>query len=72
MSFIERLFGFGKEVILLSDKTEQLSRNVDRLAQETQGLDRRMVRVETILDMARYRSAERRNALPGRDSPEKD
>lgn len=71
MSIIERLFGFGKEVILLSDKTEQLSRNVDRLAQETQGLDRRMVRVETMLDMARYRAAERRNTLPGRDSPEK-
>lgn len=72
MSFIERLFGFGKEVILLSDKTEQLSKNVDKLAQETQGLDRRMVRVETILDMARYRAAERRNALPGRGDPEKD
>ncbi len=68
MSFIERLLGFGKDVILLSDKTEQLSRNVDRLTQENRGLDRRMVRVETVLDMARYRAEERRKKLPGRDS----
>lgn len=68
MSFIERLLGFGKDVILLSDKTEHLSRNVDRLTQENRGLDRRMVRVETVLDMARYRAEERRTKLPGRDS----
>lgn len=64
MSFLERMLGFGKEVLLLTAKTEQLSKNTEKLTQETQGLDRRMVRVETILDMARYRAAERRKELP--------
>lgn len=66
MSFLEQMFGFGKEVLLLTARVEQLSKNTGKLSQETRDLDRRMVRVETILDMARFRAAERRNELPRR------
>ncbi|BES73842.1 hypothetical protein RE428_48600 (plasmid) [Marinobacter nanhaiticus D15-8W] len=72
MSFLDRLFGFGKEVLLLTAKTEQLSKNVEKLSNETQDMDRRIVRVETILDMARYRAAERQKTLPSGKKSEKD
>lgn len=72
MSFLDRLFGFGKEVLLLTAKTEQLSKNVEKLSNETQAMDRRIVRVETILDMARYRAAERQKTLPSGNKSEKD
>jgi hypothetical protein len=35
MSFIERLFGFGNEILLLTAKMEQLSKNVENLTQES-------------------------------------
>jgi hypothetical protein len=63
VSFWDRLFGFGKEIVLLSAKTEQLSRNVENLTKLTTDHDRRLVRIETLIDIAKYQAHEKRGRL---------
>jgi len=64
MSLLDKLFGFGKDVILLTEKTERLSNSVEKLSDESRNLERRVIRIEALLDMARYHAAEGQKKLP--------
>lgn len=56
-----------KTVMGLTDKVETLTRNVDKLASEFRDMDRRLVRIETIIEVTRNDGAVLRIAKPGSD-----
>ncbi|MFO1039855.1 MAG: hypothetical protein U1E45_23685 [Geminicoccaceae bacterium] len=48
----ERILGTLKRLLELEDKVEALAGTVRTLAEETRSLDRRLIRVETTLELA--------------------
>lgn len=58
-----------KTVMGLTEKVETLTRNVDRLAGELHDMDRRLVRLETIIEVTRNDGAVLRIAKPGAEDP---
>lgn len=60
-----------RTVMGLTAKVETLSANADRLAAELRGMDRRLVRIETIIEVTRTDGATLRIAPPT-DKPGKD
>lgn len=67
MSVLDQVLGGIREAILLSEKVERLSRNAEALAFELRDHDRRLVRLETMVEMAQgsgRRSSSRRLAPP--------
>lgn len=48
-----------KEVLQMRGDIDRLSKNVDKLASTTDDLDRRMIRIETMVEIASKRAASR-------------
>lgn len=59
-TMLERMLGYGKNVILLNERVESLQKQAARLDQDTTHHDRRLVRLETIFDIAQKRFLEDR------------
>lgn len=53
MSTIGDIMSGLKTAIELSGKVERLERNVDGLASDVRAIDRRLVRVETVIEITR-------------------
>lgn len=56
MSTLQDVFGAVKEVLLLTHKIEDLGKTLQEAAVELKDHDRRLVRLETIFEMAQKRS----------------
>ena len=56
MSTLQDVFGAVKEVLLLTHKVEDLGKTLQEAAEELKDHDRRLVRLETIFEMAQKRS----------------
>ena len=52
-----------KDVLRMRDDLDRLSKNVDKLADTTNDLDKRLVRIETMVEIAEKRTA-RQAKLP--------
>lgn len=55
MSTLQDVFGAVKEVLLLTNKVEDLGKTLQEAAVELRDHDRRLVRMETIVEMAQKR-----------------
>ena len=58
-----------RTVVELTGKVETLTRNVDRLTSDMRDTDRRVVRLETIIELTRNDGAVLRIAQPGSEDP---
>ncbi|HVW55002.1 MAG TPA: hypothetical protein VHC00_04925 [Rhizobiaceae bacterium] len=58
-----------RTVVELTGKVETLTRNVDRLTSDMRDMDRRVVRLETIIELTRNDGAVLRIAKPGPEDP---
>jgi hypothetical protein len=58
-----------RTVVELTGKVETLTRNVDRLTNDMRDMDRRVVRLETIIELTRNDGAVLRIANPGSENP---
>jgi hypothetical protein len=47
-----------KDVLRMRDDLDRLSKNVDKLATVTNDIDRRLIRIETMVEIAGRRNAE--------------
>lgn len=56
-----------RTVMALTDKVETLTKNVDGLGKQLGDVDRRLVRLETIIEVTRNDGAVLRIAKPGSD-----
>jgi hypothetical protein len=54
LSVIKDAIGAMKEVILLSDKVERIGRTLTDLSQELREHDRRLIVIETTIDIAKH------------------
>lgn len=61
-----------RTVVELTGKVETLTRNVDRLTSDMRDMDRRVVRLETIIELTRNDGAVPRIAKPGSEDPAGD
>lgn len=53
MSLLDRLVGSARAIVLIDDKVDRLERAVDKLTDKVDDHDRRLVRVETVIEFAR-------------------
>jgi predicted ATP-grasp superfamily ATP-dependent carboligase len=53
VSVIEKLFGYAQEVMLLTQRVEGLTKATEKLSEQYRELDRRVVRIETLIELAR-------------------
>jgi len=51
-----------KDVLRMRDDLDRLSKNVDKLATAANDIDKRLIRIETMVEMAARRSAEPQTA----------
>jgi hypothetical protein len=58
-----------KTVVELTGKVERLERNVDKLSGHVDGVDRRLVRLETIIEVTRNDGETLRIASPASEGP---
>lgn len=70
MSALSDIMAGLRTVVELTGKVGQLSGDVERLENEVRQIDRRLVRVETIIEVTRNDGAVLRIAKPGNDNPE--
>lgn len=64
MSLFDRLFDYTRDVVGLSKEVQDLGKRIERIEVEQREADRRLVRIETILELARARATDR---LPRQD-----
>lgn len=65
MSAFDRVLDGVKQVLMTTEEIRRLSESVKALAIEVREIDRRLVRIETLTDVAASsRSAERRKRIP--------
>ena len=62
MSFYDRIAGSLKNQILLSDQVTRISTNVDKLQADIFDHEKRLIKIETLIDLTR--SGVARRALP--------
>ena len=53
MSFYDRIVGGLKNQILLSDQVTRISANVDKLQADIFDHEKRLIRIETLIDLTR-------------------
>jgi len=63
MGLISDVVSYSTKVIKLTDEVEQLGQRTQRLVDEQRELDRRLVRIETLIELA----MQRRPLPSGRD-----
>ena len=56
MSTVDRLFGIAKRSLLIAERVDRLSQLTDELAKEVREQDRRLVRIETLVEVGLRRS----------------
>ncbi|MHB1020973.1 MAG: hypothetical protein ACYC46_06680 [Acidobacteriaceae bacterium] len=52
MSLAEDFLSTAKQILLATENIKRLDTRVDRLADDVTGLDRRLIRLETMVEMA--------------------
>ncbi len=67
MSALGDIMSGLRTVMALTDKVETLTKNVDGLGKQLGDVDRRLVRLETIIEVTRNDGAVLRIAKPGSD-----
>ena len=70
MSTLGEIMTGLRTVMGLTDKVETLTGNVERLTGDMRDIDRRLVRVETVIELTRGDGAVLRIARPGGDDPQ--
>ncbi|PJC86327.1 hypothetical protein CSW98_08910 [Vibrio sp. HA2012] len=61
---VSGIMGILKDVLTLTDEVKRLNSNTTRLADKVDGIDKRLVRIETLAEVAKVQAA---MALPKRD-----
>ena len=56
MSLFERIFDYAKEVVALTKEVQDLAKDVEKMEDEQWPMDRRLARVETIIELGMRRS----------------
>lgn len=63
MSAFDRVLDGVKQVLMATEEIRRLSESVQSLAIEVREIDRRLVRIETLADLAAPRTAQQRRAI---------
>jgi hypothetical protein len=71
MSLSERILDNFKTVLLIHEKLGALNQRVEALGRAVDQVDRRLVRVETVLELATEGRFRAKVIRPGQDSPER-
>jgi hypothetical protein len=57
---VERILGYGKNVVILNERVETLQKDMARQIDLTAQIDRRLIRLETFFEIAEKRFLERK------------
>jgi hypothetical protein len=60
MSILDRFFDYAREVVALTKDVQDLGRQVEQMQERQLEIDRRLVRVETTIELAREQARHRR------------
>ncbi|RFA26970.1 hypothetical protein CAI21_15495 [Alkalilimnicola ehrlichii] len=59
MGLFDKLFEFSREIVSLTKEVQNLGKQVDHVQERQLDMDRRLVRVETTIEMAREQARHR-------------
>jgi hypothetical protein len=59
MSVLADLFAATKRIVTLTDEVTKTTKNLGDLAKEVREIDKRLVRVETMIEIAKHRGGTR-------------
>jgi hypothetical protein len=62
MSLAESFLTTAKDILLMSENIKRVDSRVDQLADDLRGLDRRLMKLEVMVDLARQQQPRRRAA----------
>lgn len=62
MSIAESFLKTAKDMLMMSENIKRLDTRVDRIADDVEGLDRRIMRIELMIDLSKQ-SPRRRSTL---------
>jgi hypothetical protein len=60
MSLAESFLTTAKDILLMSENIKRVDSRVDQLADDLRGLDRRLMKLEVMVDLARQQQPRRR------------
>ena len=60
MSLAESFLSTAKDILLMSENIKRVDSRVDQLAEDLRGLDRRLMKLEVMVDLARQQQPRRR------------
>ncbi len=63
MSLADNFMSAAKQILLATENIKRLDEKVHRLADDVSGIDRRLIRIETFVEIGK--SVPRRRTLPG-------
>jgi hypothetical protein len=66
MTLLDRLIGGARSIALIDDKVDRLEKAVEKVTVKVEGHEQRLVRVETIIEIARGGASPRQPKLPRR------
>jgi SMC interacting uncharacterized protein involved in chromosome segregation len=61
MSFAESFFTIAKDLLTMSENIKRMDSRIDKLTEENRSLDRRLMKIELMIDLAKSHPAQ---ALP--------
>ncbi len=62
MSLAESFLSTAKDILLMSENIKRVDARVDQLADDLRAIDRRLMKIELLADLARQQPAPRRRA----------
>lgn len=60
MSLAESFLSTAKDILLMSENIKRVDSRVDQLAEDLRSIDRRLMKIELLADLARQQPAPRR------------
>jgi|HubBroStandDraft_4_1064222.scaffolds.fasta_scaffold716771_2 hypothetical protein len=60
MSLAESFFTTAKELLTMTENIKRMDSRIDKLAEENRSLDRRLMKIELMVDLAQERQPRRR------------
>jgi hypothetical protein len=62
MSLAESFLATAKDILMMSENIKRMDSRIDRIADDLSGMDRRVMRIEVLIDLTKHQSGRKGSA----------